>query len=111
MSQILTASPGQQCTVFLETLDGYQRADSNVMPTVVQILFPNLSAAAGYPQPFTRISTGLYTFAFTLPIGATAVGSYLVDVTWNDPDTGLPAQTYYQVIVSAPRGNYNVTTG
>lgn len=111
MSQILTAAPGQQCTIFLETFDGYQRADSGIIPSVVRVLFPNLSAAAGYPQPFTRIGAGLYVFSFTLPTGATSVGSYLVDVAWNDPDSGLPAQTYYQVIVSAPKGNYSVTTG
>jgi hypothetical protein len=111
MSKILTASPGTQCTVFLETFNGLARANCVTLPSVVQILFPNLVPASGYPQFFTHIGTGLYTFAFSLPTGATSVGSYLVDVTWPDPATGNPAQTYYQVIVSAPRGNYSVTTG
>lgn len=111
MSQILNAAPGQQITLVLETFDGYQRADSTVLPAITRIIFPNLSLASGYPQSMVRLSTGLYIFNFTLPTGATAVGSYIADVVWGDPDTGSPAQTYYQIVVTAPFGNYSVTTG
>lgn len=111
MSQILYHSPGQTVTILLETLDGYIRADSATIPNVNSILFPNLTGAAGYPKPMTRISTGLYIFSFTLPQGATAVGTYIADVSWVDPATASPAQTYYQIVVTAPFGNYTVTTG
>lgn len=110
MTQILNAAPGQQCTIVLEVLDGYQRADSLIMPYVSRIVFPSLNMAAGYPQLMNRISTGLYLFNFGIPQGATAVGSYIVDVAWTAP-SGQPAQTFYQVVVSAPYGNYSVTTG
>lgn len=111
MSQILFHSPGQQVTIVLETLDGYQRADSSTIPSVYRIIFPSLSLAAGYPLNMTKISAGLYVFTFALPVGATAVGSYIVDVVWTDPATGNPAQTYYQIVVTAPSGNYSVTAG
>ena len=111
MSQILFQSPGQQVTLVLETLDGYQRADSPVLPSIVRVFFPTLTLASGYPQNMVRISTGFYVFTFGLPQGATSVGTYVVDVAWQDPHTGNPAQTYYQVVVTAPFGNYSVTAG
>lgn len=111
MSQILFHSPGQIVTLILETLDGYQRADSGTTPSITRIIFPDLTLASGYPQNMTRLSTGLYRFIFTLPKKAISIGSYVADVTWSDPHSGAPAQTYYQIIVTAPQGNYGITTG
>ena len=117
MGTILTAAPGQTVTIVFENLnsigtrqDGYDGLSTSV-PTVERIIFPNYSLASGYPQQMTRLDVGLYVFKFTLPISATAVGTYIVDILYEDPDIiGHDAQTLVQVVVTAPFGNYTAST-
>ncbi len=118
MSTILYYYPGTKATIFLETKDGYgQRGDNNtsfdgyLTPVVTRVIFPDLSLAAGFPQPMIKLDIGLYYFQFTLPVGAASVGSYLVDVTYNDPGNPLDLTATYQIVVSAPFGNYGTTVG
>ena|ERR1700678_4098367 len=110
MSFILTAQPGQQCTLVFETVssDGY-RYDGYAIPAITRIIFPNLYLAAGYPQNMARIDTGLYVFQFTIPTEAFAVGSYIVDVLYYS-EIANPSSTFFQVVVSAPFGQYSVST-
>jgi len=82
--------PGQKATVFLETLnavdiraDGYTSPDG--YPVIDRVIFPDLSLAANFPKNMVKLDVGLYFFQFTLPIGAAAVGSYLVDGHYNIP--------------------------
>ena len=111
MSFILFHSPGQTVTVVFETLDGYgSRSDGYSTPIITRVIFPNLSLATGYPQPMTRLDVGLYRFQFGLPSLASSVGTYIVDISYQDPDSGLPAQTFAQVVVTAPFGQYSVST-
>lgn len=113
MTEILSYSPGQQVTIFLETLDvngqrtndGY---DGYSVPVVTRIILPGYTLAVGYPQPLVQLDVGLYTFQFQLPVGAVAVGSYLVDVAYMNTLGYVNYQTY-QVIVTAPFGNYGIT--
>ena len=71
----------------------------------------------GYPQNMTRLGLGLYTFQLAIPSGASAVGSYLVDIIYRSPftaggDSGDDINyAAYQIIVSAPYGLYGITTG
>lgn len=105
--QILSYFPGQKVTIFLDTFDGYgERADGYFMPYVNRIIFPDLSLSAGFPTNMTQLDVGLYYFQFTLPLNAAAVGSYLVDVFFGNPATGYENQTLYQILVSAPFGNF-----
>jgi len=109
--------PGQKATVFLETKDGYVRADASLpfdgyaVPVITRVVFPDLSLAAGFPKPMIKLDTGLYFFQFTLPTGGSSVGSYLVDVTYNVPNTSYFTTKLYQLIVTAPFGNFGVTVG
>lgn len=109
---ILNYSPGQTVSIFLENTDGYQhvRQDSLTVPVVVRILKPDLTPMDGYAQFMDRIDTGLYTFQFVLPTGASAVGSYLVDVSYTDHD-GFHSSALYQIVVNAAFGNYGITIG
>lgn len=118
MIPILSYFPGQTVTIFLEVTDGYSnvRANSVVTPTIDKILKPDLTPMDGYPQNMTYVETGLYTFQFVLPKGASAIGSYLVDVIYKNPfraggnsgdDINYAA---YQIIVNSPYGNYGITT-
>ena len=119
MIPVLSYFPGQTATIFLEVTDGYSnvRIDSVTTPVISRILLPDLSLRDGYAQYMTRIDVGLYTFQFTLPTGAAAVGSYLVDVIYRSPftsggDSGNDiSYAAYQVIVNSPFGNYGITTG
>lgn len=129
MSGILTAVPGQVVTIIFETLlsDGYRDDGYNAslfgppdgyandgyynLPVIERIIFPSLSEADGYPQKMVRIDTGLYYFQFTLPTGASAVGSYIVDLQYINPaGPSNISETFYQVICSAPFGMYSIGT-
>jgi hypothetical protein len=114
MSHIIQHNPGQTVTVTLQILnslgartDGYDGYDGYID----FIIFPNLILAAGYPSAMTRIDTGLYVHYIVLPPGAAAVGTYIVGTAWKDPDTGLKKQDIYQIVVTAPFGQYSVAPG
>ena len=111
---ILQHQPGQTCTILLEILgsDGY-RADgyNSILPTIERIIFPALSLASGFPTNMTRIDTGLFIYNFTLPVLATSVGTYIVDVKWRDSITSLYKELAYQIIVTAPYGMYTASVG
>ncbi|HEY5268636.1 MAG TPA: hypothetical protein VII94_05965 [Candidatus Saccharimonadales bacterium] len=107
----LSYAPGQVATVFLETLDEYgQRADGYTIPVVTKIVYPDFSLAAGYPTNMTQLDVGLYYYQFVLPIGAISVGSYLVDISYTNPSTFYTNTELYQIIVTAPYGNYGITS-
>jgi hypothetical protein len=105
---ILHYTPGQKATIVLETVgpDGY-RMDSLETPQVAHIWNPALKLIDGYAGPMIPISTGLYVFYYTIPTGASAVGSYLIDVTYIDPVTSMNQEIIYQLIVNAPYGIYS----
>jgi hypothetical protein len=110
MIQTLNFFPGQKAAFFLETVDGYgTRTDSPNTPIVSRIVFPNLTLAAGYPQNMIRLDVGLYYYEFMLPTGASSVGNYLVDVTFINPTNDAVNSSFYQIIVSAPFGNYSAS--
>lgn len=112
MSFTLYHNPGQIVTVVFETLNaaGIRSDGYSFIPSVTRVIFPNLSLAMGYPQNMTRLDVGLFNFKFTLPGQASSVGSYIVDINYQNPDTGQPKQTFVQVVVTAPFGQYTATT-
>ena len=109
MIQNLSYFPGNLVTLFLEVVDGYGRVDSFNPPTIDGIIFPDLSSPPGYPQFMTRLNTGLYSFQFTLPIGAAAIGSYLVEASYTFAD-GYSNSQLYQISCLAPFGNFSATS-
>lgn len=114
MVSFLHYTPGQEVTISLEILnaDGY-RVDGYVdgyAPAVNRIFKPNLSLITDGYGPMTKIDTGLYRYKFTLPTGSVAVGSYLVDVSYKSSVTLQLKQQLYQVIVTAPFGQYSLIT-
>jgi hypothetical protein len=118
MITVLQYYPGQTATIFLEVLDGYGRADPDTLPLITRVILPGFTLATGYPQPMTRIDVGLYYALFTLPVGGYAVGSYLIDVSYRDPISidGYPDGYFantalYQIVVTAPFGNFSTTLG
>lgn len=114
---VLNYSPGQQATIVYQILNSLgERSDSfdgyggpGLPPTIERIIFPNLSLAAGYPQAMTRLDVGLFIAQFTLPLLASSVGTYIVDITYNNPDTGLFENDFIQVNCQAPFGAYTAT--
>ncbi len=110
MIQILNFFPGQKVSIFLETVDGYgTRTDSPATPVVSRIVFPDLTLATGYPQNMVRLDVGLYYYQFVLPTGAVSIGSYLAEVTYINPANDAVNSSFYQIIVSAPFGNYSAS--
>jgi hypothetical protein len=111
MIQTLNYFPGQVATIFLEILDGYGRVDSDTLPVVNRIILPNFTLAAGYPTTMFKVDVGLYYYQFTLPTGGAAVGSYLVDVSFDNltADGYADNTALYQILVQAPFGNFSTT--
>lgn len=107
MTQVLYHNPGQSVTLVLEThdSDGY-RADGYLFPVVDRIIFPTLTLADDYPQSMIQLDTGLYYYKFTLPTGADSFGTYIIDVTYDDPSTENTTTIAYQVVVTAVTGNF-----
>lgn len=115
MVTVLQHQPGQNCVILLEviTFDGYDgyRADPENLPQITRIFFPNLSLASGFPRDMTKLNTGLYYFNFTLPSNASSIGTYIVDVSWQDPITSGTKTQLYQIVVTAPYGQYSASVG
>lgn len=109
--EVLSYFPGQKVNIFLETLDGYGvRSDGYAVPIVHRIILPDLTVTTGYPQSMTRYDIGLYYHQFILPFGAASIGNYLVDISFFNPTTGFINTQLYQIIVTAPFGNFAVVT-
>jgi hypothetical protein len=128
--KILFCLPGQLATVALTTVDGYgERADGYydgyfpgwynggynnfvsaiVPPWITRIVFPDLSLSSGFPQSMVKLDTGFYYYQFTLPTGATASGSYFIDISYLDPASGLILQTLYQLLCVPIFGQYGAS--
>lgn len=108
MIPILSYFPGQTVTIFQEVVDGYGvRTDDGYIPAIARIIPPTLIAVDGYPQQMTRFDVGLYYFQMVLPKGAVSVGSYLIDIVYEDPITSLLVNSAFQIVVNAPFGRYS----
>jgi hypothetical protein len=122
MHLISSYFPGQLATILLETKnsDGYS-VDSSTLPYISNVYgitstsgfttYDGYLRTDGYNQPLTKIATGLYYGQVTLPKLAASIGSYFVNVVFTNPTNGFPDTQRYQLIVTAPFGNFGVTTG
>lgn len=109
---VLNYFPGQKATIFLETVDVEGvRTDTSTLPLVNRIIFPELTLASNYPQYMIQLDTGLYYYQFVLPTGAQAIGNYLIDVSFINPVNSTVNTQIYQIIVTAPYGNFSTTIG
>ncbi len=108
-------SPGQQVTILLEVLNtALIHIDAEEIPSVTALYLPDDSSEEDYPQDMTKLATGIYYFKYTIPRGATAVGTYVPVISWIQPseseDPGTARETIYQIIVTAPYGSYSVSS-
>jgi hypothetical protein len=111
MTQVFYHSPGQSVTIVLETLAVTgAREDSPSLPIVNRIILPSLTLAGNYPQTMIRLDTGLYYYKFALPTGATAIGTYIVDVSYVDPAISALKSVAFQVVVTATAGNFGLNS-
>ncbi len=118
MTTVLAQMPGQNVTLFQQILDSAgSRQDGYIVPgssgpdgepVIARIILPGFTLATGYPAVMHRLDVGLYTFTFTLPSGAAAVGTYAVDIYWYNPTTFALQQEIILINVTAPFGLYSV---
>ncbi len=113
MINTIFCSSGHQVTLILQVLDSTgKRADSHINPNIDRILSPTFNQAVGYPLNMIKISTGFYYYKFNAPTNLASVGTYIVDVSWHDPDTKLIKQDFYQIVVSSTNvKNYKASPG
>ena len=102
------ANPGQTVRLVVQTLDtdGY-RIDGYV-PQVINVYFPDLSLAAGYPSAMVRIETGLYVHGLVIPTGSTALGTFVVSV-YSEDGNSKPIWDTFMIQVARPFGNSSVS--
>ena len=105
----LSANPGQTVSLVTQVIDGYGARVDGYVPQVVNVLFPDLSSASGYPQAMTRVSTGLYTHQLSIPSGTSGLGTFIVSVLFTNPSTGGPEWQVFQVTGILPFVNVSVT--
>jgi len=121
MSQFLSYSPGQIVTLFLDTKDsdgyycdgyyeGNYKIDGYESPIIFRVISPSFVLLSDFPKPLIRFDTGIYYVQFTLPTGASAVGTYWVDIKYRQPIMNLLKLRAYQVVVTAPFGLYSITS-
>lgn len=109
MLTVLQYTPGAQVTVLLQILNtSGVREDGYATPSVQHVFMPDLTESSLYPLDMARLSTGLYYHRFMLPTGATAIGTYIVDLKWTDADDN-PSQDVVQVICAATAGSFSIS--
>lgn len=103
MSKIIYASPKQTLVLFFEVFNSNQeRVAAPTLPIILNVYDPQFELITGYPQNMESVDEGLYSFSFTLPTGPSAVGSYIINIIWEDPDSSLQKQTHYQIVCKSP---------
>lgn len=101
------ANTGQLVRLVIQTLDSSGLLTDGYVPIVLNILFPDLSKAAGYPRNMTKLDTGLYAHGFQVPSGLDALGTYIAQIYWEE--SGQPKYDTYAINVARPFGVSVVT--
>lgn len=108
MTSYIFANPGQVVRLIVQTTDGYGNRNDGYIPIVNNIYFPDLSTVVGYPLPMAKLEKGLYISGLQLPIGQTALGTYIVNIYWQDT-SGNSHWEVFSINVARPFGNAVVT--
>jgi hypothetical protein len=110
MHQILNYSPGSKVTATLQILNAAgSRFPLTETPALNSITFPNGTLGSTSAVVVSNVMNGVYQFKFTLPIGAAAVGNFLLDISYIDPDSSTTKSALIEIQVSAPLGNFTVS--
>ncbi len=113
MDIALFANPGQTVVLAVQVVDGYGERvdgyDGYGPPRLMSVIFPNGSAALGYPPNMTKAQTGLYTHALTLPTGPSSLGTFLASARWVDPSGTSVHWQLFSIQVALPFGNSSVS--
>lgn len=106
----LFANPGQTVVLTIQTVDSSGARVDGYTPTVMEVLFPDLSAATGFPVAMTRVGTGLYTYQLSIPSGTSGLGTFTVSTRFTDPSVASGVKwDVFSINVSLPFGNSSVT--
>ena len=110
MPTVLNYTPGQKVTVFQEIKNANGvRVDDGYVPVVSRLIFPDFTLSTGYPIAMNQLDTGLYYHQFNLPTGGAAIGTYLLEIVFMNPDNSLLNTNTYQIVVTAPFGNFGIS--
>lgn len=128
---VLSALPGQKISIVLDlplsngyyeslnvgysnttnqTDPGYNdgfRVNSDALPVISRIILPALTVATGFPQPMTKLDVGLYIYTFQIPNGTTALGTYLIDVSF--AINAVNFKKLYQLNVTMSTANFSMS--
>ena len=108
VSQIST-NPGKTVAITTQVLDTSGERVDGYIPQIDYVITPSGSMSSGFPANMTKVAIGLYSSNITIPSGSSAVGTYIVSISWTRPGT---SQTQYEVhLINAflPFGNSSVS--
>lgn len=112
MTNTISAVPGQTVLIAVQVTDNTGKLhDGYEAPTIDFVRLPSGAAATGYPVVMTEYSLGIWTKSLVMPSGITALGSYLVSVSWPHPDTAVFQNELFLINVALPFGNSSVSPG
>ena len=113
MTASIFVNPSQTVSLVVETTnssgeraDGY--LDGYAAPVVTTLWLPSGSTSSSFPQTMTQLGTGLYYLNVTIPSGSSGVGSFIADIHWNQPGTGLNRAEVFLINSALPFGNSTV---
>ena len=111
MTVYIYANPGQivQLTVQVRNQSG-ERQDSPNVPTLDFAYNPSLEEMNGFPVEMTKLETGLYTAALSIPTGSAGLGTYIVSASWQHPSTLIDQYELFMVHVVYPFGIVSFST-
>lgn len=106
----LFANPGQRVLAAIQNLDAHgSRTDGYSFPQVDFVIKPDGSYMSGFPVSMNLVTAGLFTYPITIPNGITAVGTYVVSISWPDITTSYLQYECYLINVALPFGNSSVS--
>lgn len=85
--QNIFANPGQTVNLNIQIQDGYgERVDApdGYEPQVMSILFPDFTAAEGFPAAMERVEVGLYSFQFSVPFSGVSLGTFMASIRYTE---------------------------
>ena len=105
----LFANPGQSVGVAVQVLDLNDERIDGYVPQIDYVINPAGTMQTGFPTAMTNEATGLYSLNISIPTGLTAVGTYIVSVSWLRPGTAFTQSEVFLINVALPFGNAKVS--
>jgi len=105
----MNATPGQAVIITTQVMDASAERIDGYVPQIDYIIDPTSVMFTGYPVAMIRMAEGVYSSNVDIPVGISAVGTYIVSVSYNRPGTILTQYEVFLINVALAFGNSSVS--